>query len=177
MWFWKRFRVCRAADGIDVVTGHGIDIGCVHRCDGDPSARSWRAQWNATKRLVNTVCWGVWNQFVSVTGTFFWIKRVWFACLLPHLLLLLTSQIHFSQSSLSSSPPLSTTVSRISRCFIFYTYLVVPSLARGFYIYLLIVFQILFSFLSFNHRNRSKCLIYWLASPYRIKYSLSDYAT
>jgi len=42
---------------------------------------------------------------------------------------------------------------------------------RGFYIYLLIVIQILFSFLSLN-RNRSKCLIYWLASPYRIKYSL-----
>jgi hypothetical protein len=67
------------------------------------------------------------------------------ACLLPsaflpHLLLLLTSQIHFSPVFLLVVyPPSSTTVSRISRCFIFYTYLVVPSVARGFYlIYLLI---------------------------------------
>ena len=44
-----------------------------------------------------------------------------------------------------------------------------PPLPRGFYlIYLLLIIQILFSFLSFNHRTRSKCLIYWSAGPYTL---------
>ena len=99
----KCFRVGRwAADGIDVVTWAWYRY---KMC----SSIWWRsfgwAQWNSRGRVIKAVCWGDWNQIVGVAGTFFWIKRVWFACLLPHLLLLLTSQIHFSHSSLSSSTP------------------------------------------------------------------------
>ena len=69
---------------------------------------------------------------------------------------------------------LSTTVSRISRCFIFYTYLVVPSVARGFYIYLLIVIQILFFISQSSEPQQVSNLLIGLSIPYKI--FLSDYS-
>ena len=85
-WAWYRYRM---SSSIWWRT-FGSELNCSMKCE---------------EKNKNCSQGGDWNQIVGVTGTFFWIKRVWFACLLPHLLLLLTSQIHFSHSSLSSSTP------------------------------------------------------------------------
>ena len=103
------------------------------------------------------------------------------ACLLPsaflpHLLLLLTSQIHFSPVFLLVvyPPTLNDSFTNITLLHFFIPISSFPPFLEGSILYTCsFIIQILFSFLSLiNHRNRSKCLIYWFAVLYRIKISL-----